>query len=106
MSRLRYLLSDPTESVVCLNDLVTELLKCSDYMRELEYKNTNHALKNAKKAMREFKLKFIELELRLKNEVTEEVMLELSKRDKNVVIGNPNKVREANERRRIERENK
>jgi hypothetical protein len=87
--RIRYLLDDPYNEKVCLNDVIMAFASTSEMLSKLEYKNTAHALREAKKAVKKAKLKMIEFELRLRNEVTEEVTKELSKIDKRVDPKNP-----------------
>jgi len=80
--RLRYLLDDPRKEIVCLSDVVSSLVACTDPLSKLEYKNTKHSLVESKKALKQAKRKLIDFELRLKNEVTEEVAEEKAKNPK------------------------
>jgi hypothetical protein len=92
--KIRNLLTDPVKNETCLDDLVRELIDCGVPLGKLEHKNTGDALKASKKALAEFKRKLIEFELRIKTTITNEVLEEISKRDKSVKIGNPEKLLE------------
>lgn len=82
--RIRYVLDDPRGEVICLNDVIKALAKTSHQLKNLEFKNTAHALRESKRALKEAKAKFIEFELRLKNEITQEVAKDLSRIDKRI----------------------
>lgn len=82
--RLRYVLDDPTGSVVCLNDVVMAFANTSEKLRHIEYKNTAHSLREAKKAFRIAENLMIAFKMRLKDEITEEVATALAKVDKRV----------------------
>jgi hypothetical protein len=86
--RIRYVLDDPRGESVCLNDVVKAYIRASEKIRHLEYKNSAHSLREAKRVMREAKKVAAEFEVRLKNEITTDVMTELSKIDKRVDLKN------------------
>jgi hypothetical protein len=88
----RHLLNDPVKQELCLDELVHMLIGCSKPLAILEHKNTGPALIGAKKALNEFKKKFIEYETRIKTTITYEVKEEISKKDKSIVYGNPSKI--------------
>lgn len=90
--RIRTLLTDPSKEEVCLSDVIEALMLCSDDLRDLEFKNTAHALRNAKESIRKARAIWIQFETRIKTKVTEEVAHAVSTRDKSVVIGNPEKL--------------
>ena len=80
--RLRYILNDPTNEKVCLDDVVMVLANTAEKLRHVEYKNSAHSLREAKKAFRIAKNLMTEFEVRLKGEITEEVVKAYSKIDK------------------------
>lgn len=88
--RIRYVLDDPRGEKVCLNDVIKQFARTSEKMRFLEYKNSAHALREAKKVLREAKRIFAMFEERIKNEITEDIAKELSKEDNRVDPNNPN----------------
>lgn len=92
--KIRNLLSDPVKQEICLDDLVHKLIGCGIQLSNLETKNTGDALKASKKALAEFQKDFTEFQLRIRTTVTNEVMETISKRDKSVKIGNPEKLLE------------
>lgn len=82
--RLRYVLSDPRKEKVCLEDVITAFVSCSDKMSKLEYKNSAHALRESKRVYKEARKVLVEFHERLYNEITEEVIEAKSKIDKRV----------------------
>ena len=89
--RIRYVLDDPRGESVCLNDVIKAFVRASDKLRFLEYKNSAHSLREGKKALRTAKKVLIEFELRLKDEITEDVTKALSRIDKRIDPNNPKK---------------
>jgi len=89
--RLRYVLDDPREEAVCLNDVIKAFVSTAEKLRFLEYKNSAHSLREGKKALRAAKKILVQFEERLKNEITEDVTKELSKIDKRIDPNNPRK---------------
>lgn len=92
--RLRYLLDDPRGESICLHDVIKAYAASSEKLSKLEYKNTAHALREAKKAVRAAREVANEFYARLKDEVTEDVTLHLSKVDKRIDKKNPEKNKE------------
>jgi len=77
--RLRYVLNDPREEVVCLNDVVMAFANASEKFRHLEYKNSAHAFREARKAFNVGKKVMKEFEVRMQNEIKEEIIKAKSK---------------------------
>jgi hypothetical protein len=96
--KLRNLVSDPIQEEVCLKDLIFKLTDCSRSVSILEHKNTKTALDNVKRELTEFEKLFIQFKQRIRGKVTYEVMDAVSKDTK--VYGNPDKLREFNEKRK------
>jgi hypothetical protein len=88
--RLRYVLSDPHGEVVCLDDVIKAFVRSADKLKNLEYKNSAHALKEGKKALKKALLVSESFHARLKNEITQEVVAAKAKVDKRVDPNNPN----------------
>lgn len=100
--RVRFVLSDPRSESICLDTVIKAFVATSDKFKNLEYRNTKHALKEAKTALNEAKVVLAEFTARLRGEITEEVFKAVSKQDKSIKIGNQNKIRETNaERQRL-----
>ena len=90
MSRIRYVLNDPRNEVVCLDDVIKAFVRSADKLKNLEYKNSAHALREGKKAFREAEKVMNEFKARLKDEITQDVAKEKAKVDKRVDPKNPN----------------
>ena len=91
--RLRYILNDPSRNKVCLDDIVKVLANTSEKLRHLEYKNSAHSLREAKKAFRVAKNLIVDFEVRLKGEITEEIVKAISKVDKRVDPNNEEQIK-------------
>lgn len=105
--KLRNLLVDHSKQEVCLYDLIHKLSDCGIELAKLEYKNTSPALKNSKRELAEFEKMFMEFKLRIRNKITQEVLNEVSNRDKSIIFGNPQKLVEHREKmykQRVEEE--
>ncbi len=82
--RIRYVLNDPRGEVVCLNDVVMAFANTSEKFRHLEYKDSVHSFREARKAFNLAKKKMKEFEERMQNEIKEDIMKAVSKVDKRV----------------------
>ncbi|MFN5417674.1 MAG: hypothetical protein ACK5B9_11505 [Flavobacteriia bacterium] len=96
--KIRNLLVDHSGEEVCLTNLIHKLSDCGIELAKLEYRNTATALKNSKRELAEFEKLFVEFKLRIRNKITQEVMENVSARDKSIVFGNPQKLVEHREK--------
>lgn len=93
--KIRTLLSDPREEHLTLQTVINDVILCSDTLRELEYKNSGHALSQAKQAIRKAKFTLIEFENRIKGEVSFEVTADIASRPPELRRrGNPDKIKD------------
>ncbi len=92
--KLRNVLNDPRGEEVCLDTVIKAFAAISDQLRHLEYKNSAHSLREAKKAFRAAKKILVDFEERLKVEITEDIVKALSKVDKRVNPKDAESIRE------------
>jgi hypothetical protein len=77
--KLRRLLHDPVDEDVTLSQLIIKLQKLAPGVARLEVENTKLSLEKVKREMAEFKRLFMLFDMRIKGEVTSEVLNEISK---------------------------
>ena len=82
--KIRNVLDDPRGEDLCLNDVIMALASSSEQFRHLEYKNSAHSYREASKAWNAAKKKFKDFEVRLRGEIKESIVKEISRIDKRV----------------------